>query len=149
MKPALFAARADPFVETERTCDESSCDPRATSAGSGGGPSRHRGWVEAQNLTTQDEVRLPSQPAAVQEIGEPQDAKFFQLLGMYLSETNHNAGAVQLDGTPVEKRAAHGSEDPGWSAGSPGGWTTRCPWRPSKFGEPNSPTKRMWFGSEN
>jgi len=58
---------------------------------------RLRGWVEAKDLTAQDEVRLPSQPAAVQEIGEPQDAKFFQLLGMYLSETNHNSGAVRLD----------------------------------------------------
>jgi ribonucleoside-diphosphate reductase alpha chain len=58
---------------------------------------RHRGWVEAKDLTTADEVRLPSKPAAVHEIGEPQDAKFFQLLGCFLSETNHNPGAIRLD----------------------------------------------------
>jgi ribonucleoside-diphosphate reductase alpha chain len=58
---------------------------------------RHRGWVEARDLTTKDEVRLPSKPAAVQEIGEPQDAKFFQLLGMFLSETNQNPNALRLD----------------------------------------------------
>jgi ribonucleoside-diphosphate reductase alpha chain len=58
---------------------------------------RHRGWVEAKNLTTDDQLRLPSQPAAVHEIGEPQDARFFQLLGMFLSETNHDAGALRLD----------------------------------------------------
>src|SRR3954449_5516096 len=58
---------------------------------------RHRGWVEAQNLTQQDEVRLPSQPACVHEIGEPQDAKFFQLLGLFLSESNPQLDALRLD----------------------------------------------------
>jgi ribonucleoside-diphosphate reductase alpha chain len=58
---------------------------------------RHRCWVEAKDLTAADEVRLPSQPAAVQEIGEPQDAKFFQLLGMFLSDTNQDSGAIRLD----------------------------------------------------
>jgi ribonucleoside-diphosphate reductase alpha chain len=72
---------------------------------------RDRGWVEAQNLTTEDEVRLPSQPAAVHEIGEPQDPQFFQLLGMFLSETNGNSNAIQLDsclaGTAATDDFAH------------------------------------------
>ncbi len=58
---------------------------------------RHRGWVPASELTTADEVRLPNQPAAVNEIGEPQDAKFFQLVGMFLSDTNNNPNAIRLD----------------------------------------------------
>ena len=47
---------------------------------------RHRGWVEARELNTNDEIKLPSKPAAVQEIGEPQDPRLFQLLGLFLSE---------------------------------------------------------------
>src|SRR4029079_8119513 len=43
---------------------------------------KQRGWVEAQNLTTSDEIRLPAKPAAVQEVGEPQAPKFFQFLGL-------------------------------------------------------------------
>ena len=58
---------------------------------------RQRGWVEAKDLTTSDEIRLPSKPAAVQEVGEPQDAKFFQLLGMFLSDANHDSAALHLD----------------------------------------------------
>ena len=56
-----------------------------------------RGWVEAKDLTTKDEVRLPSKPAAVQEIGEPQDARFFQLLGLFLSSENNTSNALRLD----------------------------------------------------
>jgi ribonucleoside-diphosphate reductase alpha chain len=58
---------------------------------------RSRGWVEAQNLTPQDEVKLPSKPACVQEIGEPQDARFFQLLGLFLSDANGSLGSLKLD----------------------------------------------------
>ena len=58
---------------------------------------RSRGWVEAQNLTPQDEVKLPSKPACVQEIGEPQDARFFQLLGLFLSDANGTLGSLKLD----------------------------------------------------
>jgi ribonucleoside-diphosphate reductase alpha chain len=58
---------------------------------------RTRGWVEARSLTSSDEVKLPSQTAAVQEIGEPQDARFFQMLGLFLSETNHDATALHLE----------------------------------------------------
>ena len=58
---------------------------------------RHRGWVEAQHLQPHDEVRLPSRPAVYQEVGEPQDAKFFQLLGLFLSGGNAGgAGATEL-----------------------------------------------------
>ncbi len=58
---------------------------------------RTRGWVEAQDLTTEDEIRLPSKTAAVQEIGEPQDHRFFQLLGLFLSTANGDLGALHLD----------------------------------------------------
>ncbi|HEV7300506.1 MAG TPA: hypothetical protein VGN72_14165 [Tepidisphaeraceae bacterium] len=56
-----------------------------------------RGWVEAQNLTSTDEVRLPSKPAAVKEIGEPQDHRFFQLLGIFFSECNAGSTELRLD----------------------------------------------------
>jgi len=58
---------------------------------------RGRGWVAAQELTTSDEIKLPSQPACVWEIGEPADARFFQVLGLLLSDANHNQSAVKLD----------------------------------------------------
>ncbi len=58
---------------------------------------RQRGWVEAKDLAAEDEVRLPSKPATVQEIGEPQDFRFFQLLGLFMSEANHDAAALHLD----------------------------------------------------
>ncbi|MBA3272688.1 MAG: vitamin B12-dependent ribonucleotide reductase, partial [Chthoniobacterales bacterium] len=58
---------------------------------------KQRGWVEAQELTTSDEVRLPAKPAAVSEVGEPQDPKFFQLLGLFMSSTNNDADALHLD----------------------------------------------------
>jgi ribonucleoside-diphosphate reductase alpha chain len=58
---------------------------------------RTRGWVEAQELTTDDEIRLPDKPATVQEIGEPQDHRFFQLLGLFLSTANGDLGALHLD----------------------------------------------------
>ena len=58
---------------------------------------KSRGWVEAQNLTIDDEVRLPAKPACVQEIGEPQDPKFFQLLGLFLSGANADSTALHLD----------------------------------------------------
>ncbi len=58
---------------------------------------RRRGWVEAQNLTSEDEIRLPSKPATVQEIGEPQDHRFFQMLGLFLSTANNDNSALHLD----------------------------------------------------
>jgi ribonucleoside-diphosphate reductase alpha chain len=58
---------------------------------------RARGWVAAKDLTTADELKLPSKPACVHEIGEPQDAKYFQLLGLFLSNTNADTNAVHLD----------------------------------------------------
>src|SRR5439155_6626000 len=38
-------------------------------------------------------------PAAVQEIGEPQDPRLFQLLGLFVSAANGNSAAVRLDKT--------------------------------------------------
>ncbi len=58
---------------------------------------KSRGWVAGRDLTTADEIRLPSKTAAVQEIGEPQDSKFFQLLGLFLSDSNGDADALHLD----------------------------------------------------
>src|SRR5205823_3456875 len=58
---------------------------------------RSRGWVEAKDLTPSDEIRLPSKPAAVHEIGEPQDPRLFQLVGLFLSSANASADAVRLD----------------------------------------------------
>ena len=58
---------------------------------------RGRGWVAARQLTTADDLRLPSRPAAVHTIGEPQDARFFQLLGLFLSDANGSGTALNLD----------------------------------------------------
>src|SRR5688572_15755822 len=58
---------------------------------------RSRGWVEAQDLTPDDEVKLPSKPAAVHEVGEPQDPRFFQLLGLFVSEANADWNSLRLD----------------------------------------------------
>jgi ribonucleoside-diphosphate reductase alpha chain len=58
---------------------------------------KSRGWVEAQHLTTADELRLPSRPAAVHAIGEPQDARFFQMLGLFLSDANGSGTCLNLD----------------------------------------------------
>ena len=58
---------------------------------------RSRGWVEAKDLTTQDEIQLPGRPACVHEVGEPQDVRFFQLLGLFLSDANARANELRLD----------------------------------------------------
>ncbi|HEY1685722.1 MAG TPA: LAGLIDADG family homing endonuclease [Tepidisphaeraceae bacterium] len=58
---------------------------------------RRRGWVAAKDLNGEDEVRLPSEPACVEKVGEPQDQKFFQLLGLFASDANGCADAVKLD----------------------------------------------------
>ncbi|MGA2230084.1 MAG: LAGLIDADG family homing endonuclease, partial [Tepidisphaeraceae bacterium] len=58
---------------------------------------RGRGWVAAKDLTSADEVRLPSQPAATQEVGEPRDPRFFQLLGLFLSDANGCNDAIRLE----------------------------------------------------
>jgi ribonucleoside-diphosphate reductase alpha chain len=57
---------------------------------------RRRGWVAAKDLTSADEVRLPSESAAVEEIGEPRDPRFFQLLGLFLSDANGCGDAIHL-----------------------------------------------------
>ena len=36
------------------------------------------------------------QPAAVHEIGEPQDPRFFQLLGLFLSHANNDAAVSRI-----------------------------------------------------
>jgi len=54
---------------------------------------RRRGWVAAADLSADDEVKLPNQPAAVSEIGQPQDERFFQLLGLFFSRANAAAAA--------------------------------------------------------
>jgi ribonucleoside-diphosphate reductase alpha chain len=66
---------------------------------------RTRGWVAAGELTSGDEVKLPGSPACVSEIGEPQDARFFQLLGLLLSQANHDTNVVRLDACLVGSNA--------------------------------------------
>jgi ribonucleoside-diphosphate reductase alpha chain len=56
-----------------------------------------RGWVMAKDLGPEDEIKLPSEPATVQEIGEPQDPHFFQLLGLFFSSTNASHDSIRLD----------------------------------------------------
>jgi ribonucleoside-diphosphate reductase alpha chain len=58
---------------------------------------RGRGWQAAAQLNNQDELRLPNQPACVQEIGEPQEPIFFQLLGLYFSQANGGGEAIRLE----------------------------------------------------
>ncbi len=58
---------------------------------------RTRGWVPANQLTTDDQVRLPDFHAAVEEVGEPQDAQFFHLAGLLLSSANADLSAIHLD----------------------------------------------------
>ena len=58
---------------------------------------RLRGWVEASKLTSADEIRLPSQLAAFRDAGEPADPQFFQLLGIFCSESNDDATMLNLD----------------------------------------------------
>ncbi|HRK31063.1 MAG TPA: LAGLIDADG family homing endonuclease [Tepidisphaeraceae bacterium] len=58
---------------------------------------RSRGWVEAAQLTTSDELRLPAQPACVEQVGEPQDARFFQLAGLLMSCANGQLDTLHLD----------------------------------------------------
>jgi ribonucleoside-diphosphate reductase alpha chain len=60
---------------------------------------RNRGWIEAQHLSSGDEVKLPSKPACVEAIGDPQDPRFFQLLGLFLSQANNDPHALHLDHT--------------------------------------------------
>ncbi len=65
---------------------------------------RMRGWVEARDLTDKDEIRLPSAPACVKEIGEPLDAKFYELVGMFASESNDDLEALNLDRCMLSER---------------------------------------------
>ncbi|HEX8339723.1 MAG TPA: LAGLIDADG family homing endonuclease, partial [Tepidisphaeraceae bacterium] len=59
---------------------------------------KRRGWVEAANLTTADELALPAFDAAsTSEIGEPQDAPLFHLAGMLASTANGELSALHLD----------------------------------------------------
>jgi len=64
---------------------------------------RARGWVEARDLTSEDEVKLPGRPACAHEVGEPQDAKFFQLVGLLLSDANGDLAALRLDACLSER----------------------------------------------
>jgi ribonucleoside-diphosphate reductase alpha chain len=58
---------------------------------------RNRGWVEAQHLTSDDEVRLPGAPSSVVEVGEPQDPRLFQFVGLLLSSRNEQPDAIELE----------------------------------------------------
>jgi ribonucleoside-diphosphate reductase alpha chain len=59
---------------------------------------RRRGWVAAADLVIGlDELKLPSEPATVEQIGEPQDPCFFQLLGLLFSSANGRTDAIRLE----------------------------------------------------
>jgi ribonucleoside-diphosphate reductase alpha chain len=58
---------------------------------------RNRGWVEAQHLTKDDELRLMSEPACVEEVGEPVDGKLFQMAGFLLSSANDSLECLKLE----------------------------------------------------
>jgi ribonucleoside-diphosphate reductase alpha chain len=74
---------------------------------------RRRGWVQAKDLLPSDEVRLPGGPMPTQQIanyiqhpvGEPQDARLFQLLGLFLSSSSNDPSAVHLDALAEEPEA--------------------------------------------
>ena len=54
-------------------------------------------WVEAKDLTPADEVRLMSEPACVDEVGEPVESKLFQMAGFLLSDANDALTSLQLE----------------------------------------------------
>jgi len=58
---------------------------------------RTRGWVPASQLTPTDEIRLPDFHAAVEEVGEPQDASLFHLVGLLASNANSDVNALHLE----------------------------------------------------
>ena len=58
---------------------------------------RRRGWIAAKDLTTTDEVRLPNEPATIEEIGDPRDPRFFQLLGLFISDANGCGDAIRIE----------------------------------------------------
>jgi ribonucleoside-diphosphate reductase alpha chain len=75
---------------------------------------RRRWWVQAKDLLPSDEVRLPGSPTALSNVGhqiancashpvgEPQDARLFQLLGLFLSSASNDPSAVHLDALAEE-----------------------------------------------
>jgi ribonucleoside-diphosphate reductase alpha chain len=65
---------------------------------------KDRGWVAAESLRESDQIKLPSEPACAGDIGEPTDAKFFQLLGLYVSAANGNLGALNLEQCLADSR---------------------------------------------
>jgi len=58
---------------------------------------RGRGWVEAARLTGDDYLQLPGKPTCVEAIGQPRDAKFFELLGLFVSHANGGLSSLRLD----------------------------------------------------
>ena len=70
---------------------------------------KSRGWVEAQHLTLNDELRLMSEPACVEEVGEPVDAKLFQLAGFLLSDANNSLTSLKLESV-LASNGAEGTE---------------------------------------
>ncbi len=72
----------------------------------------NRGWVEARELTTSDDLCLPGADAAVgKAIGEPQDAEFFHLVGIAMSQEGDLADGIELgllsDGATAERLSAY------------------------------------------
>jgi ribonucleoside-diphosphate reductase alpha chain len=61
---------------------------------------RSRGWVPAGDLQPTDELKLPS-IITDNEIGQPQDATFFQLVGLMLSSANADVNNLDLATLPA------------------------------------------------
>ena len=71
----------------------------------------NRGWTEARDLTIGDELKLPAKPACVLEVGEPQDARLFHLVGLLLSDANGDATSIDLDAALADADGADGYAD--------------------------------------
>ncbi|MFT3787386.1 MAG: LAGLIDADG family homing endonuclease [Tepidisphaeraceae bacterium] len=56
-----------------------------------------RGWVMAKDLLPTDELRLMHVPACIEEVGEPNDEKVFQLAGLLVSDANGSLTKLRVD----------------------------------------------------
>lgn len=71
-----------------------------------------RGWTEARELIPGDEILLPSELAsgtpatANNQVADPADAHFFQLVGLFLSDRNGDVEALHLDNLPDSTHTA-------------------------------------------
>ena len=84
---------------------------------------KSRGWVPASQLTTDDDVRLPDFHAAAEQIGEPQDAELFHLVGLLMSHANGSLNSLSLTQCVTADHAS-GWRSTSTSTSSPAGTPT-------------------------